>query len=121
MSASLKNFSYSQFISKSPKMIIINLNCLISGSSSENKTFTIEISNDKKYELLKHMVKKCLAPLFDSIPSTQITLRSSANGPIYKPMVRISKNFANSPDKNGLHIYVDPQEINFFLIYIFIK
>ncbi|CAG8750914.1 36609_t:CDS:2, partial [Racocetra persica] len=66
------------FLAESPKMTIINLNCLVSGSS-ENETFTIEISNDKKYELLKHMVKKCLAPLFDSIPSTQITLRLSAN------------------------------------------
>ncbi|CAG8840734.1 28377_t:CDS:1, partial [Gigaspora margarita] len=83
----------------SPKMTIINLNCLVSRSSSKNETFTIEISNNKKYELLKHMVKKCLAPLFDSIPSTQITFRSSANGPIYKPMVRISKNFADSPDE----------------------
>ncbi|CAG8826711.1 11923_t:CDS:1, partial [Dentiscutata erythropus] len=73
--------------------------------SSENETFMIEISNDKKYELLKHIVKKRLVPLFDSIPSTQITLRSSANGPIYKPMVRISKDFADSPDENGLHIY----------------
>ncbi|CAG8526499.1 13401_t:CDS:1, partial [Cetraspora pellucida] len=78
----------------SPKMAIINLNCVVIGRNSEKETFTIEISNDKKYELLKHMVKEHLAPLFDSIPSTQITLRSSPdNGPIFKPMVRISKNF----------------------------
>ncbi|CAG8669781.1 13576_t:CDS:1, partial [Cetraspora pellucida] len=95
------------FLAESPKMTIINLNCLVSGSS-ENETFTIKISNDKKYELLKHMVKKRLAPLFDSIPSIQITLRSSANSLIYKPMVRISKDFADSPDENGLQIYVDP-------------
>ncbi|CAG8755637.1 2562_t:CDS:1, partial [Racocetra persica] len=92
------------FLAESSKMTIINLNCLVSGSS-ENETFTIEISNDKKYELLKHIVKKRLASLFDSIPSTQITLCSSANGSIYKPIVRISKDFADSPDENGLHIY----------------
>ncbi|CAG8622204.1 5105_t:CDS:1, partial [Scutellospora calospora] len=62
-----------------PQIAIINLNCIISGKNPENKTFTIEISNDKKYKLLKHTVKKCLAPLFDSIPSTQITLHSSAD------------------------------------------
>ncbi|CAG8682052.1 4196_t:CDS:1, partial [Dentiscutata heterogama] len=61
-----------------PQIVIINLNCVISGRNPENKTFTIEISDDKKFELLKHMVKKCLAPLFDSISSTQITLCLSA-------------------------------------------
>ncbi|CAG8749361.1 8798_t:CDS:1, partial [Cetraspora pellucida] len=50
-------------------MAIINLNCVVSGRNPENETFTIEISNDKKYELLKHMVKERLAPLFNSIPS----------------------------------------------------
>ncbi|CAG8722703.1 32473_t:CDS:1, partial [Racocetra persica] len=82
-------------------MAIINLNCLVSGSSSENEVFTIEISDDKKYELLKHMVKKRLAPLFDSIPSTQIILRSSPNGIIFKPMIKISKDFTSTPDENG--------------------
>ncbi|CAG8748472.1 3300_t:CDS:1, partial [Dentiscutata erythropus] len=77
----------------------------------ENETFTIEISDDKKYELLKHMVKKRLAPLFDSIPSTQITLRSSAGCNIFKPMIRISEDFTTSPDENSIHIYIDPQEI----------
>ncbi|CAG8777257.1 4047_t:CDS:2 [Gigaspora margarita] len=71
MLASLKKFYiFAIYFKESPQMAIINLNCLVSGSSSENEVFTIEISDNKKYELLKHMVKKCLAPLFDSIPST---------------------------------------------------
>ncbi|CAG8773806.1 21499_t:CDS:2 [Gigaspora margarita] len=61
--------------------IIVSLNCIVTGSKHEYEVFTIEISNDKKYELLKHMVKKRLAPLFDSIPSTQIILRPSPNDP----------------------------------------
>ncbi|CAG8659697.1 6085_t:CDS:2, partial [Cetraspora pellucida] len=52
---------------------------LLSGGNTKNETFIIKISNDKKYKLLKYMVKKCLAPLFDSIPSTQITLHSWSN------------------------------------------
>ncbi|CAG8781313.1 12843_t:CDS:1, partial [Dentiscutata erythropus] len=63
-------------------MAIINLNCVLindKGKYSEDEVFTIEISENKKYELLKHMVKKRLAPLFDFIPSTQIILRSFSN------------------------------------------
>ncbi|CAG8694277.1 40614_t:CDS:2 [Gigaspora margarita] len=98
-------------------MAIINLNCVVSGKNSENETFTIEISNDKKYELLKHMVKERLAPLFDSIPSTQITLRSSPNnGPIFKPMIRISQDFTTSPDENGIHIYDPGMKCHYFEI-----
>ncbi|CAG8782432.1 23740_t:CDS:1, partial [Dentiscutata erythropus] len=63
-------------------MAIINLNCVLvndKGKYSEDEVFIIEISEDKKYELLKHIVKKRLASLFDSIPSTQIILHSSPN------------------------------------------
>ncbi|CAG8828508.1 8167_t:CDS:1, partial [Gigaspora margarita] len=98
-----------------PQMAIINLNCVVSGRNPKNETFVIEISNDKKYELLKHMVKECLAPLFDSIPSTQIILLPSPNGNIFKPMIRISQDFTTSPDENGIHVYVDLPKINFFL------
>ncbi|CAG8612408.1 13030_t:CDS:1, partial [Racocetra fulgida] len=92
------------------KMAIINLNCVLlndNGTHSEDEIFTIEISNDKKYELLKHMVKERLAPFFDSVPSTKIRLRLSPNGNNIKPLIRISDDFPTSPSEEDL-IYVVP-------------
>ncbi|KAF0562278.1 hypothetical protein F8M41_000054 [Gigaspora margarita] len=98
--------------------IIVSLNCIVAGSKYEYEVFTIEISNDKKYELLKHMVKKRLAPLFNSVLSTQIVLRPPPpNRRIFKPMTKISQDFTTSPNENGIYIYVDPPKINFLYLH----
>ncbi|CAG8802514.1 9475_t:CDS:1, partial [Racocetra fulgida] len=84
-----------------PKMAIINLNCVLLNDDnktySEDEIFTIEISKDKKYELVKDMVKNRLAPFFNSVPSTKIRLSLSPGGHVIKPMCRISEDFPNSP------------------------
>ncbi|CAG8728341.1 17438_t:CDS:2, partial [Racocetra persica] len=58
---------------------IVSLNFQIDGNNNENEVFTIEISNDKKVDALKPIVKKRFAPLFDTIPSTQIKLSLTPN------------------------------------------
>ncbi|KAF0424751.1 hypothetical protein F8M41_006444 [Gigaspora margarita] len=103
-------FLFSIYFQESPKMAIVNLNCVLlndNGNYSDDEIFTIEISNDKKYELLKHMVKKRLAPFFDSTPSTKIRLRLSSGANDIKPLIRISDHFPTSP-KGDIQIYVAP-------------
>ncbi|CAG8753860.1 8906_t:CDS:1, partial [Acaulospora morrowiae] len=87
---------------------IVSLNFQIDGNNNENEVFTIEISNDKKVDALKPIVKKRLAPLFDTIPSTQIKLSLTPNGGSMKPTVRISKFFNGNPDENEIYVYVTP-------------
>ncbi|CAG8570551.1 25699_t:CDS:1, partial [Gigaspora rosea] len=53
-----------------PQMAMFNLNYVLLGDDetySEDEIFTIEISNDKKYELAKDMVKNRMAPFFNSV------------------------------------------------------
>ncbi|CAG8639123.1 14509_t:CDS:1 [Cetraspora pellucida] len=97
------------FLQSPPKMATINLNYVLLNNDnktySEDEIFTIEISKDKKYELVKDMIKNCLALFFNSVLSTKICLSLFLGGHVIKPMCRISEDFPNSLS-DGVHIYI---------------
>src|SRR2546421_2088291 len=54
----------------------ISLNFRIHDNTNDDEIFVIEISKEKKVDMLKPLVKKRLAPLANDIPSTQINLQT---------------------------------------------
>ena len=78
-----------------------------------DETFVIEISNEKKVDALRPIIKKRLAPLFDNIPSTKIRLFSDyppGTTRTMEPKDLISTYFSDNPNYDDHHISVKAKE-----------
>ena len=73
--------------------------------TNDEEIFVIEISKEKKVDMLKPLVKKRLAPLADKIPSTQIDLQTMG-GMRMKAMTKISKYFNENINEDEIHVLV---------------
>ncbi|CAG8517108.1 22087_t:CDS:2, partial [Cetraspora pellucida] len=85
---------------------IYTLNLCINKSYCEDDIFVIDISKNKKVDSLKPIIKKRLAPLFDHIPSTKITLYKNGSEEKMNPTTIISEYFPSVPDSECIHIFV---------------
>ena len=83
----------------------ISLNFRIHDSTNDEEIFVIEISKEKKVDMLKPLVKKRLAPLANNIPSTRINLQTMG-GMRMKAMAKISKYFNGDIDEDKIHVLV---------------
>ena len=78
-----------------------------------DETFVIEISNEKKVDALRPIIKKRLAPLFDNIPSTKIMLfldYPPGTTRAMEPKDPIFTYFPENPNYDDHHISVQAKK-----------
>jgi Crinkler effector protein N-terminal domain len=100
---------------------IVTLICLVNGDSSE-RTFAVDISNDKLVVHLKDEIKKKKSPKFDDIPADELTLwrvdipdddeaailqADTATETLMRPTREISVYFKNQPTMRRIHVVIE--------------